>query len=88
MAFTAARVTPRSKLHVEKAKYEQQKVYNKRRKERPLKPRSSLNIQFNFGKKEMTVEQERLVGFCKATSLKSGHTNTDFLLEVMDSFRG
>ena len=69
MAFTAARVTPRSKLHVEKAKYEQQKVYNKRRKERPLKPRSSLNIQFNFGKKEMTVEQERLVGFCKATSL-------------------
>lgn len=48
MAFTTARVTPRSKLHVEKAKYEQQKVYNKRRKERPLKPRSSLNIQFNL----------------------------------------
>ena len=32
----------------EKAKYEKQKLYNEKRKEKPRKPQFSLNFQFNF----------------------------------------
>ena len=69
---------------VKKAKCNQQRVYNERRKEKPRKPQFSLNPQFGFGEKEeMRATNERFAGL-----LRSGRTNADFLIILMDRYEG
>ena len=35
-----------------KSRFEQQRVYNEKRKEKPRKPQFSLNFHFNYGEEE------------------------------------
>ena len=62
-----------------KAKFDQQKIYNQKRKEKPHKPQFSLNFQFNFSEEEeMKATNEMLVQLCNMAKLPPGHTNLDF----------
>ena len=72
-----------------KAKCDQQKVYNERRKEKPRKPQFSLNFQFGFGEEEeMRATNERFVRLRNMADLRSGRTNADFLIALMDRYEG
>ena len=76
---------PRAK----KAKCDQQRVYNERRKEKPRKPQFSLNFQFGFGEEEeMRATNERFVRLRNMADLRSGRTNADFLIALMDRYEG
>jgi len=47
---------------VKRSKIKKQRFYNAKRKEKPHKPQSSLNFQFNFGEEEeMKAMQEGFV---------------------------
>ena len=72
-----------------KAKCDQQRIYNERRKEKPRKPQFSLNFQFGFGdEEEMRATNERFVRLRNMADLKSGRTNADFLIALMDRYEG
>ena len=72
-----------------KAKCDQQRVYNERRKEKPRKPQFSLNFQFGFGEEEeMRATNERFVRLRNMADLRSGRTNADFLIALMDRYEG
>ena len=72
-----------------KAKYDKQKIYNEKRKEKPRKPQFSLNFQFNFGEEEeMQATSARFVRLRNMANLRSGRTNADFLQVVMDRYEG
>ena len=72
-----------------KAKCDQQKLYNKKRKEKPRKPQFSLNFQFGFGEEEeMTATNERFVRLRNMANLRPGRTNADFLIALMDQYEG
>ena len=74
---------------VKKAKYEKQKLYNEKRKEKPRKPHFSLNFQFNFGEEEeMRATNDRFVRLRNMASLRSGWANADFLQVLMDFYEG
>ena len=47
-----------------KAKYDLQRKYNERRKEKPRKPQFSLNFQFNFGE-EGEMRETNEIAPCK-----------------------
>ena len=70
-----------------KAKYEKQKLYNEKRKEKPRKPQFSLNFQFNFGEEEeMRATNDRFVRLRNMAILRSGRANADFLQVLMDFY--
>ena len=72
-----------------KSKRDQQRVYNERRNEKPRKPQFSLNFQFGFGEEEeMRATNERFVRLRNMADLRSGRTNTDFLIALMDRYEG
>ena len=72
-----------------KAKYDKQKIYNEKRKEKPRKPQFSLNFQFNFGEEEeMQATSARFVRLRNMANLRSGRTNADFLQVLMDRYEG
>ena len=72
-----------------KAKYDQQKVYNSKQKDNPWKPQFSLNFQFGFGKEEeMKATNERFVWLRNMANLRSGWSNADFLIALMDLYEG
>ena len=72
-----------------KAKCDQQKVYNEKRKEKPRKPQFSLNFQFGFGEEEeMRATNERFVRLRNMANLRSGRTSADFLIALMDRYEG
>ena len=72
-----------------KAKCDQQRIYNERRKEKLRKPQFSLNFQFGFGEEEeMRSTKERFVRLRNMADLKSGRTNADFLIALMDRYEG
>ena len=72
-----------------KAKYDKQKIYNEKRKEKPRKPQFSLNFQFNFGEEEeMQATSARFVRLCNIANLHLGRTNADFLQVLMDWYEG
>lgn len=72
-----------------KAKCDQQRVYNERRKEKPRKPQFSLNFQFGFGEEEeMRATNERFVRLRNMADLRSGRSNADFLIALMDRYEG
>ena len=72
-----------------KAKCDQQRVYNERRKEKPRKPQFRLNFQFGFGEEEeMRATNERFVQLRNMADLRSGRTNADFLTALMDRYEG
>ena len=74
---------------VKKAKCNQQKVYNERRKEKPRKPQFSLNFQFNYGKEEeMRAINEIFVQLRNMADFQPGHTNADFLVALLDRYVG
>ena len=70
-----------------KAKCDQQRIYNDRRKEKPRKPQFSLNFQFGE-EEEMRSTNERFVRLRNMADLKSGRTNADFLIALMDRYEG
>ena len=62
-----------------RAKYEKQKLYNEKRKEKPRKPQFSLNVQFNFSEEEeMRATNDRFVWLRSMASLRSSQMNADF----------
>lgn len=66
-------------LCAKKAKYEKQKSYNDKRKEKPRKPQFSLNFQFNFGEEdEIKSTYERFVRLRNMADLRSSRTNAIF----------
>ena len=72
-----------------KAKCDQQKVYHEKRKEKPRKPQFTLRFQFGFGEEEeMRATNERFVGLCNMANLRSGRTNADFLIALIDWYEG
>ena len=72
-----------------KAKCDQQRFYNERRKEKPRKPQFSLNFQFGFGEEEeMRATNERFVRLRNMADLRKGRTNADFLIALMDRYEG
>ena len=72
-----------------KAKYDQQKVYNNKRKDKPPKPQFSLNFQFGFGEeKETKATNEIFVRLRNMVKLHSGRSNADFLIALMDRCEG
>ena len=72
-----------------KAKCDQQKVYNEKQKEKPRKPQFSLNFQFRFCEEdEMRATNERFVRLRNMANLRSGQTNADFLIALMDWYEG
>ena len=72
-----------------KAKVDQQKKYNEKRKEKPRKPQFSLNFQFNFGEEgEMKATNERFVQLRNMAKLPPGRTNADFLQALVDCYEG
>ena len=71
-----------------KAKCDQQRVYNERQKEKPRKLQFRLNFQFGFGEEEMRATNERFVQLCNMVDLRSGRTNADFLIALMDRYEG
>lgn len=76
---------PRAK----KAKCNQQKVYNERRKEKPRKPQFSLNFQFNYGEEEeMRAINERFMRLRNMADFRPGRTNADFLVALLDRYEG
>ena len=76
---------PRAK----KAKCDQQKVYNERRKEKPRKPQFSLNFQFNYGEEEeMRAINKIFVRLRNMADFRPGCTNADFLVALLDRYEG
>lgn len=72
-----------------KAKYDLQRKYNERRKEKPRKPQFSLNFQFNFGEEgEMRETNKRFVGLRNMANLRAGRSNADFLQALLDRYEG
>ena len=72
-----------------KAKYDKQKIYSEKRKDKPRKPQFSLNFQFNFGEEEeMQATSVRFVRLRSMANLRSGRTNADFLQVLMDWYEG
>lgn len=72
-----------------KAKYDLQRKYNERRKEKPRKPQFSLNFQFNFGEEEeMRETNERFVRLRNLANLRAGRSNADFLQALLDRYEG
>ena len=72
-----------------KAKYERQKIYNEKRKDKPRKPQFSLNFQFSFGEdEEMQATSARFVRLRNMANLRSGRTNVDFLQVLMNWYEG
>lgn len=72
-----------------KAKCDQQRVYNERRKEKPRKPQFSLNFQFGFGEEEkMRATKEIFVRLRNMADLRSGRSNADFPIALMDRYEG
>lgn len=72
-----------------KAKCDQQRVYNERRKEKPRNPQFSLNFQFGFGEEEeMRATNKRYVRLRNMADLRSARTNADFLIALMDRTEG
>ena len=72
-----------------KAKYDLQRKYNERRKEKPRKPQFSLNFQFNFGEEgEMRETNERFVRLRNMANLRAGRSNADFLQALVDRYEG
>ena len=72
-----------------KAKYDKQKIYKEKRKEKPRKPQFSLNFQFNFGEEEeMQATSARFVRLRNMANLRSGRTNAHFLQVLMDRYEG
>ena len=71
-----------------KPKYEQQKKYNERRKEKPRKAQFSLNFQFNFSEEEeMRATKERFVRLQSMANLPPGPRNADFLQNLLDRYQ-
>ena len=78
-----------SEPSAKKAKYDKQKIYNEKRKEKPRKPQFSLNFQFNFGEEEeMQATSARFVRLRNMANVRSGRTNADFLQVLMDRYEG
>ena len=72
-----------------KAKYDLQRKYNERRKEKPRKPQFSLNFQFNFGEEgEMRETNKRFVRLRNMANLRAGRSNADFLQALLDRYEG
>ena len=73
-----------------KIKFDQQKVYNEKRKEKHRKPQFSLNFQFaGFCEEEETrATNERFVRLRNQANLRTGRTNADFLIALMDRYEG
>lgn len=68
-----------------KAKYDLQRNYNKRRKEKPHKPHFSLNFQFHFRKEgEMRETNGRFVRLLNMANLQPGSSNANFLRVLLD----
>ena len=62
------------------AKYEKQKLYNEKRKEKPTKPQFSLNFQFNYGEEEeMRATNNRFIHLRSMAIRRSGRAIADFL---------
>ena len=71
-----------------KPKYEQQKKYNEKRKEKPRTPEFSLNFQFNFGEEEeIRATNERFVRLRNMANLQPDRTNADFLQMLLDRYQ-
>ena len=78
-----------SEPSAKKAKYDKQKIYNEKRKEKPRKPQFSLNFQFNFGEEEeMQATSARFVRLRNMANVRSGRTNADFLQSSYGPVRG
>lgn len=72
-----------------KAKYDLQRNYNKRRKEKPHKPHFSLNFQFHFRKEgEMRETNGRFVRLLNMANLQPGSSNANFLRVLLDWYEG
>lgn len=72
-----------------KARFEKQRVYNEKRKEKPRKPQFSLNFQFDFGEeKELEAIQKRFVRLRSLANLRSSRVNADFLTLLLDRYEG
>ena len=70
-----------SEPSAKKAKYDKQKNYNEKRKEKPRKP------QFNFGEEEgMQATSARFVKLRNMANARSGRTNADSFQVLMDQY--